>query len=113
MNSLIAFWIFLIGIIAGVILGLTLVYRTAVSPLHKKIEELSGEKQLEPYIEKYPYDPEKFRFIGDPIEGIQFEDDRILFVKFNIDQSKLSLSQNNIKKLVEKGKVEWFEFRVR
>jgi len=37
------FWIFLIGILAGLIVGIALVYRTAVSPLHKKTEKSSDE----------------------------------------------------------------------
>jgi len=39
-------WFFLLGIIVGVIVGLTLVYRTAVSPLHKEIERLSDQIKL-------------------------------------------------------------------
>ena len=100
---------FLIGCIAGVVLGLTLVYRTAVSPLHKKIEKFSGEKQLEPYMDSYPFDTHNFRFIGDPIDGLQFEDNRILFVKFNLENSEKS---KKIKKLVDKKLVEWLEIRV-
>jgi len=46
MEILMLFWFFLIGIIVGVIIGLTLVYRTAVSPLHKEIEKLSNEIKL-------------------------------------------------------------------
>ena len=37
------FWFFLLGIIVGVIIGLTLVYRVAVSPLHKEIDKLSEQ----------------------------------------------------------------------
>lgn len=113
MDSLVILWIFLIGAIVGLLLGLTLVYRAAVSPLHKKIEILSSGKPSEQYMEKYPYDIEYFRYIGNLVDGIQFEEDRIIFVKFKTDQSQLSSRQNKIKKLVEKGKVEWFEFKVR
>lgn len=117
-----AFWIFLIGIIAGLILGITLVYRTAISPLHKKIEK-SSEKQssatsydktIEQFdptmLYNYPFAYENFRFIGDPVDGIQFDDDRILFVEFKTDQS--NPMKNKIKELVENGKIEWFEFKV-
>ena len=109
MDVLVGIWVFLIGCIAGVVLGLILVYRTAVSPLHKKIEKLSGEKQLEPYMDSYPFDTHNFRFIGDPIDGLQFEDNRILFVKFNLENSEKS---KKIKKLVDKKLVEWLEIRV-
>lgn len=122
MDLLMAFWVFLIGIMAGLIAGITLAYRTAVSPLHKKIEKLSGEQssttsydkiieQSEPtMLCNYPFAYENFRFIGDPIDGIQFEDDRIIFVEFKTDQSKPDAVKTKIKELVEKGKVEWFEF---
>jgi len=43
METLMLFWFFLLGIIVGVIIGLTLVYRVAVSPLHKEIDKLSEQ----------------------------------------------------------------------
>jgi cell division protein FtsN len=46
METLMLLWFFLLGIIVGVIIGLTLVYRTAVSPLHKEIERLSNQIKL-------------------------------------------------------------------
>jgi|GEM_PF-560367 len=117
------FWIFLIGIIVGVIGGITLVYRTAVSPLHKKIGKLTTEKQslstiygkiteqFAPFMKDYPYSTQNFRFIGSPIDGIQFNDNQILFVEFKTNKSKLTNTQNKIKKLVNNGKIVWFEFR--
>ncbi|MCK5112179.1 MAG: endonuclease, partial [Thermoplasmatales archaeon] len=53
------------------------------------------------------------RFIGSPIDGVQFEDDQILFVEFKTDKSKLNAKQNKIKKLVKEGKVKWFEFKTK
>ncbi len=125
MDPLMTFWVFLIGIIIGVIFGITLVYRAAISPLHKKIEKLSSEKessstawgktteQFVSSMEKYPYSTENFRHIGSPIDGIQFEDDQILFVEFKTDKSKLNSKQNKIKKLVKEGKTKWFEFKTK
>ncbi len=125
MDPLMTFWLFLIGIIVGLMLGVTLVYRTAISPLHKKIEKLSSEKQslstiygkiseqFAPFMKKYPFSSKNFRFIGNPIDGIQFEDDHIIFVEFKTSKSKLTPIQNNIKKLVKEGKIKWFEFRMK
>ncbi len=116
------FWIFLIGIIFGVIAGITLVYRAAVSPLHKKINRLTTEKQslsttygkiteqFAPFMKNYPYPTQNFRFIENPIDGIQFNDNQILFVEFKTNKSKLTTTQNKIKKLVKEGKIVWFEF---
>ena len=122
MDPLMAFWVFLIGILVGLIAGITLVYRTAVSPLHKKTEKSSEEpsttiydkaiEQFDPtMLNNYPFAYENFRFIGDPIDGIQFEDDRILFVEFKTDQS--NPIKNKMKELVKTGKIEWFEFKVK
>ncbi|UCF11877.1 MAG: endonuclease [Thermoplasmatales archaeon] len=125
MDPLMTFWVFLIGIIIGVIFGLTLVYKVAISPLHKKVEKFTSEKEslstiwdkiTEQYAlstEKYPYSIENFRFIGSPIDGVQFEDDQILFVEFKKDKSKQNAKQNKIKKLVGEGKVKWFEFKTK
>jgi len=125
MDPLMTFWVFLIGIIIGVIFGITLVYKVAISPLHKKVEKFTIEKEslstawdkvTEQYAsstEKYPYSKENFRFIGSPIDGIQFGDDQILFVEFKTDKSKLNAKQNKIKKLVKEGKVKWFEFKTK
>jgi len=125
MDPLVVFWVFLIGTIAGLLIGITLVYRSAVSPLRKKIEELSSQKQslsttygkiseqFAPFMEKYPYSHENFRFIGNPVDGIQFEKDCIYFVEFKTNKSKLSSMQQHIKKLVENGRIKWFEFRMK
>ena len=114
MDPLMTFWVLLIGIIIGVILAITLLYRAAISPLHKKIEKLTSEKeQFVSSTEKYPYSMENFRYIGDPIDGIQFEDDQILFVEFKTEKLKLTTKQNKIKKLVKNGNVNWFEFKMK
>jgi hypothetical protein len=124
MDPLMAFWIFLIGIIVGLVAGITLVYRTAISPLHKKIEKpydeqsptTSYDKSVEQFdptvLYNYPFAYENFRFIGDPIDGMQFEDDRIIFVEFKTDQAKPNPIKSKIKELVENRKIEWFEFKV-
>ncbi|MEM2907378.1 MAG: Holliday junction resolvase-like protein [Candidatus Odinarchaeota archaeon] len=39
-------------------------------------------EQWFPLMETYPYDPQNFRFIGSPIDGIQFTDDKIIFCEF-------------------------------
>lgn len=118
------FWIFLIGIIVGVIVAITLIHKAAVYPLYKKIDELTsekktlqssldkGKKKLASYKNKYPYSIENFRFIGTPIDGIQFENHQILFVKIKSEEAKLTIKQNQIKKLIKEGNVRWFEFKI-
>ena len=59
----------------------------------------------------YPYEHRNFRFIGDPIDGLSFEEDKIMFIEFKTGGSNLSQKQRKIKELVEKGKIEWKEIR--
>jgi predicted Holliday junction resolvase-like endonuclease len=82
----------------------------------KKSQSVKYGKMSEHWIplsEKFPYDKEKFRFLGNPIDGIAFLDDRIVFCEFKSSTSALSSIQKRIKKLVENKKVEWMEMRVK
>lgn len=69
-------------------------------------------EQFMPFLARYPYDPDRFRFIGSPIDGIQFEDDRIVLVEFKVSGSRPSINQNKIRDLVEKRRVVFEEFRL-
>jgi predicted Holliday junction resolvase-like endonuclease len=66
-----------------------------------------------PFVKDFPFNPENFRFLGNPVDGIVFEDDKIIFVEFKSGSGQLSSKQKLIKDLVEHKKVEWFEFRIR
>jgi len=89
----------------------------------KKIRELEFEKssilvkhgkaieQFFPFLENYPYNKNNFRFIGSPIDGIQFENDKIIFIEFKTRNSKLSKNQKRIKEIIEKKNVYFEEFR--
>lgn len=94
------------------------------SSLRNKIKELVSSKQslatkygkmseqFMPFLKDYPYDSQNFRFIGTPVDGIQFEDDRIVFVEFKTGDSRLSAKQKNIRELIYKKKVKWEEVRI-
>ncbi len=69
-------------------------------------------EQFFPFIEEYPYDSSNFRFIGTPIDGVQFEDDRIILVEFKVGSSKLSPKERKIKELVDSKRVYFEEFRI-
>ena len=69
-------------------------------------------EQWLPFSSKYPYNSQNFRFIGKPIDGISFEDDKIVFVEFKTNKSQLSESQRRVRDLVDKKKIEWLELRV-
>ena len=64
-------------------------------------------EQFLPLVETYPWNPKNFRFIGSPIDGVQFEDDRIILLEFKSNRSHLSERQRKIKTLVEAGRVQF------
>lgn len=124
MDFLMSLWIMLIGILIGVMGTIFSIHRIAIAPLHKKVAQLTSDKhalsttygklteQFAPFMAKYPYAPEQFRFIGSPIDGIQFNKEKVIFVEFKSHTSRLTPLQTQIKHLVATGKVEWFEFRI-
>jgi len=58
------------------------------------------------------YDHDNFRFIGNPIDGIQFEEDRIILVEFKMGDSQLSTRQRRIRKMVAENRVQFEEHRI-
>jgi predicted Holliday junction resolvase-like endonuclease len=69
-------------------------------------------EQFMPWASSYPYDPSGFRFLGSPIDGVQFEEDQVILMEFKTADSKLSSTQRRIRDLVRKGKVSFEEFRL-
>ena len=69
-------------------------------------------EQWLPLTESYPWDPRNFRFLGAPIDGVQFEDDMVVLVEFKSGRSRLSDRQLRIRELVQSGRVEFREVRV-
>jgi len=90
--------------------------------LREKLEKLSFERQSQasrygkiaeqfmPFLDSYPYDSSNFRFLGTPIDGIQFEENKIIFMEFKTASGALTEKQKQIKELVEKHRV-YFEER--
>ena len=70
-------------------------------------------EQWLPLVEPYPWDPQNFRFLGSPIDGVQFEEDEVVLVEFKSGNSRLSARQVLIRDLVDEGKVSFREVRVR
>ena len=111
MDSLMTLWVFVIGCFFGVILGVILSYRTVVSPLQHKITTLIGQDtRYQEKMKYYLYDLERFRILGSPVDGVQFEEDSILFVLFKEKNVPLTKEQEHLKTLLANGKVQWFEF---
>jgi len=69
-------------------------------------------ENLAPFLKNFKYDPKRCHFLGNPIDYIIFEDDKIVFLEIKSGESKLSQSQKNIKELIIKGKVEFAQMRI-
>lgn len=69
-------------------------------------------EQFLPFLEEYPYDSQNFRFLGSPIDGVQFDQERIVLVEFKTANSQLSAKQKKIRELVKKKRVTFEEIRL-
>jgi len=82
---------------------------------HRKSSEVRlghiGEN-LAPFTKCWPWDPNNFRFLGNPVDGIQFNEDEIIFVEIKTGGARLSKGQKQFKKLVEEGKVAFVTFKI-
>ena len=108
------------GLGAAVLALLVTTIKLARSYLALRTRKRSGEvrrgfmtEQWLPLVDPYPWDPQNFRFIGSPIDGVQFEDDRVIFVEFKSGSSQLSAKQTRIRELVRAGKVDFREVRLK
>jgi predicted Holliday junction resolvase-like endonuclease len=125
MDYFMVLWILIIGVLIGLLIGMVISYRTIAIPLKKEKEKIEEKKrrmsslygkiteQFAPFMKKYPYNPNRFRFIGSPIDGIQFEKDEIIFVEFKTATSKLTQEQKRIRQLVIEKKIEWLSFELK
>jgi len=110
--------------IAWVIWLLTKGKRDEIKKLKKEnrailLEKIKSETRLakmaeymSPFMEDYPYDPDKFRFLGNPCDGIQFTDDEIIFIEIKTGKNNLSKNQTQLKHLVENGKTRFAVYRL-
>lgn len=57
-------------------------------------------EQFLPLVHLYPCDYKQFRFLGSYIDGIQFEEDRIILVEFKSNKSKLLVKQRHIRDMI-------------
>ena len=85
-------------------------FRFSKQSLSSKYGRLT--EQFMPFMKGYPYDAQNFRFIGSPVDGVQFEPDRVVFVEFKSADGRLSARQKQIKDLVLNKKVEFREVRM-
>lgn len=66
-----------------------------------------------PFLKDFPADPTNFKFLGEPIDGVSFSDDVIIFHEFKTGNAQLSEKQKNINSLVDEGKVKFIVTRIK
>ena len=82
---------------------------------HRKSSEVRLGKigeNLAPFVKCWPWDANGFRFLGNPVDGIQFNDKEIIFVEIKTGGARLSKSQKKFKDLVNQGKVSFVTFKI-
>jgi predicted Holliday junction resolvase-like endonuclease len=69
-------------------------------------------ENMAPFLNDWPYDPNDFRFLGNPIDGVQFTDEEIIFVEIKTGRSRLSRTQKRLRDLIKEKKVSFATFRI-
>lgn len=69
-------------------------------------------ERFAPWMEAWPFDPEAFRPLGTPIDGVQFADDAVYIVEIKAADGRLSSDQRDLRERVREGRVGWLTFRV-
>jgi len=70
-------------------------------------------EQISPFLADYPLEPRTARFIGDPIDFVHFDEDKVTFVEVKSGKSQLSTKQRRIRDMVKAGKVDFVIYRIR
>ena len=89
--------------------------KTSTVEAQKKSSEVRlGQiaEQFFPLLGNYKYNHKTFHFLGWPCDGLQIEDDAIIFIEFKSGKARLSESQKKVRDLVAQGKVRFETFRV-
>jgi predicted Holliday junction resolvase-like endonuclease len=114
---------FLFLVILALIVLLVYLFKKNLS-LQRSLDELFFKKSSQsvkygklteqwiPFSERFPFNPENFRFLGSPVDGIAFNEDCIVFVEFKTASSSLNEKQKKIKELIQNKKIEWFELKI-
>lgn len=81
--------------------------------LSKSVKHGQHWEQFAPFSKEFDKiaSRENFAFIGQPIDGIAFDQDSVKFIEFKTGNSNLNIRQRMIKNLIENKKVSWHELR--
>jgi predicted Holliday junction resolvase-like endonuclease len=113
-----------VGLAAALSLTLWLWLRTW-RRLRRRLKDLDSAKrsqstrygqiteQFAPFLADWPWDAKRFKFLGDPVDGVQFTDQGIVFVEIKTAGSRLSSVQRQVRDHVQAGRVAWHEVKLR
>ena len=94
-------------------------YKNKINQLNNSLTKIKSDKisqstkygqiseEFFPLEQSYPYESKNFKFLGNPIDGIQFNDDRIIIIEFKTNKSQLSQKQRHIRDLIINNKVDF------
>ena len=94
-------------------------YKNKISKLQANLKKTTSDKmslstkygqiseEFFPLEQSYPYNSKNFKFLGNPIDGIQFNEDKIILIGFKTNSSKLSTKQRHIRNLINDKQVEF------
>ena len=94
-------------------------YKNKISKLQVNLKKTTSDKmslstkygqiseEFFPLEQSYPYNSKDFKFLGNPIDGIQFNEDKIILIEFKTNSSKLSTKQRHIRNLINDKQVEF------
>lgn len=71
-------------------------------------------EQFAPFTKRFDdleWDPQEFKFLGRPVDGVQFQDDEVIIVEFKTGDSQMTMRQRQIKRMVAEDKVRFEEVR--
>ena len=106
--------LFILVLILGILFLMSLrqifSLRGVISALKSKSQSQSTKygqitQQFMPWASNYPYEPAKYRFIGSPIDGIQFEEDKVVLMEFKASLKLLSIVLDDKISLIPPPKV--------
>lgn len=116
-------------LIAGVLAYLPLIlviYKDAIKlkELRRSLDLLLSQKkssevrlgqiseQLAPFIKGFGYDPKKAHFLGNPIDYVIFDDNKVVFMEIKSGKARLTKGQKDIKDMIDAGKVVFETMRI-
>jgi predicted Holliday junction resolvase-like endonuclease len=81
----------------------------------KQSEIVTGlvAEKLVPFLKDFNHDPQNIQFLGQPIDYISFEKDKIVIIEVKSGNAKLTAKQRNVRDLIKEGKVEWEVYRIK